>query len=412
MKASYQSLDLRGKRVLVREDLNVPLQARSSRNASAGGAGGERSAPPGDDILISDDSRLRAALGTLRDLSDRGARVIVMSHLGRPNGRRVPELSLRPVARRLAELLERPVAFADDCVGPPAQQAVARLGEGDVLVLENVRFHPGDEDNDPEFARELAALCDVYVNDAFAASHRSHASVVGVAAHLPAYAGLLMLAELEALHRALDEPRRPLIAIVAGAKVSTKAGVLRFLLPKVDSLLLGGAMANTFFKAEGKQVGASLVEDEALDTAREVQRQGTGKLELPVDAVCARAVEPGEDTIVRPVDGVDDGWMMLDAGPATVRHFAERLRGAGTVVWNGPVGVFEIAEFSEGTRRLGEAVADSGAYSLVGGGDTAAAVAALGLTGRFSHVSTGGGATLEYMEGRELPGVAVLRDRF
>ena len=411
MKASYQSLDLRGERVLVREDLNVPLQTRLSPKTSAEGAAAEHSQPAGDDRIISDDSRLRAALGTLLDLSHRGARVIVMSHLGRPKGRRVPELSLRPVARRLAELLEQPVAFADDCVGPLAEEAVARLGEGDVLVLENVRFHRGDEDNDPEFARELAALGDVYVNDAFAASHRAHASVVGVAAHLPAYAGILMLAELEALHRALDEPRRPLVAIVAGAKVSTKAGVLRFLLPKVDSLLLGGAMANTFFKAEGKEVGASLVEDEALDTAREVQRQGAGKLELPVDAVCARAAEPGQDTILLPVDGVDDGWMMLDAGPATVRHFAERLHGAGTVVWNGPVGVFEIPEFSEGTRGVGEAVADSGAYSLVGGGDTAAAVAALGLTGRFSHVSTGGGATLEYMEGRELPGVAVLRDR-
>src|SRR5262249_20185820 len=314
-------------------------------------------------------------------------------------------------AGRLAELLNRPVAFADDCIGGPAHEAAARLGEGDVLVLENVRFHSGDEENDPGFARELATLGDVYVNDAFAASHPAHASVVGVAAYLPAYAGLLMLAELEALHRALDDPRRPLVAIVGGAKVSTKAGVLRFLLPKVDALLLGGAMANTFFKAEGRPVGASLVEDEALDTAREVQRQGAGKLELPVDAVGARAVEPGQDTIVRTVDAVDNGWMMLDAGPGTVRRFADLLRGAGTVVWNGPVGVFEIPEFSEGTRAVGEAVAASGAYSLVGGGDTAAAVEALGLAGRFSHVSTGGGATLEYMEGRELPGVAVLRDR-
>jgi len=411
LKASYQSLDLRGQRVLVREDLNVPLQKGSSGQTWAGGAGGRDSSPAGPGVTISDDTRLRAALGTLRDLSHRGARVVIMSHLGRPKGRRVPELSLRPVAWRLAELLERPVAFAEDCVGQPAQAAVARLGEGDLVLLENVRFHAGDEDNDPDFARELAALGDVYVNDAFAASHREHASVVGVAEHLPAYAGLLMLAELEALHRALDEPRRPLVAIVGGAKVSSKAGVLRFLLPRVDALLLGGAMANTFFKAEGKQVGASLVEDEAVDTAREVQREGAGKLELPVDAVCARAVEPGQDTIVRPVDAVDDGWMMLDAGPATVRRFADRLHGAGTVVWNGPVGVFEVPEFSEGTRAVGEAVAASGAYSLVGGGDTAAAVEALGLAGRFSHVSTGGGATLEYMEGRELPGVAVLRDR-
>ena len=389
MKASYQSLFLRGQRVLVREDLNIPLQRGS----------------------ISDDTRLRAALGTLRDLSGRAARVIVMSHLGRPGGRLVPALSLRPVADRLAELLGRPVAFAEDCIGPRANGAVERMSEGDVLLLENVRFHPGDENNDPDFARELAALGDVYVNDAFAVSHRAHASVVGVAEHLPAYAGLLMLAELEALHKALDGPRRPLVAIVGGAKVSTKAGVLRFLLPKVDALLLGGAMANTFFKAEGKQVGASLVEDEALDTARSVEREGAGKLVLPVDAICARAAEPGQETVVRPVDGVDDGWMMLDAGPATVRRFGDRLHDAGTVIWNGPVGVFEVPEFSEGTRALGDAVAASGAFSLVGGGDTAAAVEALGLAGRFSHVSTGGGATLEYMEGRELPGVAVLRDQ-
>jgi phosphoglycerate kinase len=388
VKASYQGLDVRGQRVLVREDLNVPLK----------------------DGAITDDTRLRAAVGTLDDLSRRGARVVVMSHLGRPKGRPVPELSLRPVAARLAQVLDRPVGFAEDCVGEPAGLAVERLSEGDVVLLENVRFHPGEEANDPEFARALAALGDVYVNDAFAASHRAHASVVGVARHLPAYAGLLMLAELEALHRALDQPRRPLVAIVGGAKVSTKAGVLRFLLPKVDALLVGGAMANTFFKAQGREVGASFVEDEALDTAREVEREGGGKLVLPVDAVCARAMEPGQETVVRPVDAVEPGWMILDVGPATVARFGEALQGAGTVVWNGPVGVFEIPEFAGGTRALGEAVAASGAYSLLGGGDTAAAVEALGLAGRFSHVSTGGGATLEYMEGRELPGIAVLKD--
>ncbi len=388
MKASYQSLDLRGRRVLVREDLNVPLQ----------------------DGVITDDTRVRAALDTLRDLSRRGARVIVMSHLGRPRGRRVPELSLRPVAVRLAELLGRPVEFASDCVGPAAGLAVERMSEGDVVLLENVRFHPGDEADDPEFGRDLALLGDVYVNDAFAASHRAHASVVGVARHLPAYAGLLMLSELRALHQALDDPRRPLVAIVGGAKVSTKAGVLRFLLARVDALLLGGAMANTFFKADGAEVGASLVEDEALATAREVERDAGGKLVLPVDAVCARAMAAGQEMVVRPVDAVEPGWMILDVGPATVGRFRQRLRGAGTVVWNGPVGVFEVPDFAGGTRAVGEAVAESGAYSLVGGGDTAAAVDALGLAGRFSHVSTGGGATLEYLEGRELPGVAVLRD--
>jgi phosphoglycerate kinase len=388
VKASYQTLELRGRRVLVREDLNVPLR----------------------DGAISDDTRVRAALPTLRDLAGRGARTVVMSHLGRPKGRRVPELSLRPVAARLGELLGRRVAFAEDCVGPAAAEAVERLREGEVLLLENVRFHAGDEANDPEMGRDLALHGDVFVNDAFAASHRAHASVVGVAAHLPAYAGLLMLAELHALHQALDAPRRPLVAIVGGAKISTKAGVLRHLLPRVDTLLIGGAMANTFFKAEGKEVGASLVEDEALETARDVERDGGEKLVLPVDAVCARAVQAGEPTVVRPVGSVEAGWMMLDAGPATVERFAERLHGAGTVVWNGPVGVFEVPEFSTGTRAVGEAVAASGAFSLVGGGDTAAAVEALGLGGRFSHVSTGGGATLEYMEGRELPGVAVLRE--
>jgi phosphoglycerate kinase len=388
LKASYRSVDVTGCRVLVREDLNVPLK----------------------DGAISDDTRIRAALPTLRGLSERGARVVVMSHLGRPKGKPQAELSLRPVAMRLGELLGRPVGFAEDCVGEVAATAVAGMRDGDVLLLENVRFHAGDEDDDPEFAGLLAALGDVYVNDAFAASHRAHASVVGVARLLPAYAGDLMLAELEALHRALDEPRRPLVAIVGGAKISTKAGVLRFLLPRVEALIVGGAMANTFFKAAGREVGASLVEDEALEEAREVAQQGRERVVLPVDTICARRMEAGQETRVFPVDGVEPGWMILDVGPATRALYAGRLAGAGTIVWNGPVGVFEIPEFSAGTRALGEAIAGSGAYSLVGGGDTAAAIEQMGLQGRFSHVSTGGGATLEYLEGRELPGVAVLKE--
>jgi phosphoglycerate kinase len=388
LKASYRDVDVAGCRVLVREDLNVPLK----------------------DGAIGDDTRIRAALPTLRDLSDRGAKVVVMSHLGRPGGKPRPELSLRPVAERLGQLLGRPVGFAEDCVGEVADAAVAGMQDGDVLLLENVRFHPGDEENDPEFARQLAALGDLYVNDAFAASHRAHASVVGVARLLPAYAGELMLSELEALHRALDEPRRPLVAIVGGAKVSTKAGVLRFLLPTVDALIVGGAMANTFFKAAGMEVGASFVEDEALGEAREVAERGGDRVVLPVDAVSARKMEAGQETRVFPVEQVEPGWMILDVGPRTRKLYAEKLAGAGTVVWNGPVGVFEIPEFSEGTRALAEAVAESGAYSLVGGGDTAAAVEQLGLQGRFSHVSTGGGATLEYLEGKELPGVAVLKE--
>ncbi len=377
-----------GKRVLVREDLNVPLR----------------------DGRITDETRLQAALPTLRDLAQRHARVIVMSHLGRPDGQPDPKLSLRPVAERLSAHLGRPVAFAEDCVGETAQAAVGRLQDGDTLLLENVRFHAEEEADDPDFARRLAALGEVYVNDAFAASHRSHASVVGVGRYLPAYAGALMLSELEALHRALDEPRRPLVAIVGGAKVSTKAGVLRHLLARVDVLLVAGAMANTFFKAEGLDVGASFVEDEALDEARSVQRQAGDRLGLPVDAVCAEKMEAGQETRVTPVGQVPAGWMILDIGPRSVELFAERVSGAGTVVWNGPAGVFEIPEFSGGTRGVGEAVARSGAYSLVGGGDTAAAVEQLGLAGRFSHVSTGGGATLEYMEGKELPGVAILKE--
>ena len=388
MKASYDSVDVAGRRVLVREDLNVPVREGT----------------------ITDEMRIRAAVPTLRDLSERRARVIVMSHLGRPKGGPDPASSLRPVAERLGELMGQTVLFAEDCVGAPARDVVDRLQHGQVAVLENVRFHAEEERNDPRFAAELAALGQIYVNDAFAASHRAHASVVGIAGRLPAYAGRLMQAELEALHRALDEPRRPLVAVVGGAKVSTKAGVLRFLLPRVDALVIGGAMANTFFKAAGKPVGASFVEDEALEDARAVAASGGHKLALPVDAVCARRMEAGQEARVFDVDAIEDGWMMLDAGPRTNQLFAERIRGAGTVVWNGPVGVFEIPEFAEGTRSLGEAIASSGAFSLVGGGDTAAAVEQLGLSGRFSHVSTGGGATLEYLEGKELPGVAILKE--
>jgi phosphoglycerate kinase len=388
MKASYRDVYVRGRRVLVREDLNVPL-----------GDGG-----------IADDTRIRAAVPTLRDLAERGARVVVLSHLGRPGGRPVPALSLAPVGHRLAELLGRLVAFATDCVGEVAEAAVDRLADGEVLLLENVRFHPGDEENDPELVGRLAALADVYVNDAFAVSHRAHASVVGVAGLRPTYSGGLMLAELEALHRALDEPRRPLVAVVGGAKVSTKAGILRNLLPRVDALLVGGAMANTFLRASGLEVGDSLVEPDALEEARAVAAVGGDKLVLPVDAVCARRMAPGEETRVLPVDQVPPGWMMLDVGPETVSLFAARVRGAGTVVWNGPLGVAEIPKFAAGTRALGEAIAASGAYSLVGGGDTAAAIDALGLAGRFSHVSTGGGATLESLEGRVLPGVAAIPD--
>ncbi|HVS49282.1 MAG TPA: phosphoglycerate kinase [Candidatus Dormibacteraeota bacterium] len=387
LKASITSVDVAGKRVLVREDLNVPISKGT----------------------ITDESRIRAAVPTLLHLAQRGAVVIVMSHLGRPKGVE-PELSLRHVAMRLSRVLDREVHFAEDCVGEPARTAVGKLQNGEVLLLENVRFHPEEEANDPDFAHRLASLGELYVNDAFAASHRAHASVVGVAAYLPAFAGELMEAELTALHQALDNPRRPMLAVVGGAKVSTKVGVLRNLLNKVDALIIGGAMANTFFKARGYPTGSGLVEETALDAAREVAEKAGRKLLLPVDLVCARRMEPGQPLRIMEADAVEAGWMALDIGPKSVALFSERLRGAGAIVWNGPMGVAEIRDFSDGTKAIAEAIANSGAYSLVGGGDTVAAIDLLGLTGRFSHVSTGGGATLEYLEGKELPGIAILKE--
>ena len=387
LKASITSVDVAGKRVLVREDLNVPLT----------------------DGAIADDTRVRAAAPTLQHLARRGARVIVMSHLGRPKDRE-PDLSLKPIAGHLAQRVGREVQFAEDCVGEPAIMAVDRLQSGQVLLLENVRYHKEDEANDAQFARRLASLGDLFVNDAFAASHRAHASVVGVAAYLPAFAGELMEAELAALHKALDDPRRPMVAVVGGAKVSTKVGVLRNLLHKVDSLLIGGAMANTFFKAKGWPTGGGLVEDSALDEAKAVAKEAGDKLLLPVDLVCARKMQAGEALRILESDKVEPDWMALDIGPRSVREFTQRLKGAGTVIWNGPVGVAEIRDFADGTRAVGEAIASSGGYTLVGGGDTIAAIESLGLAGRFSHVSTGGGATLEYLEGKELPGIAILKE--
>ncbi|MDQ2943712.1 MAG: phosphoglycerate kinase [Candidatus Dormibacteraeota bacterium] len=371
----------------MREDLNVPMSK-------------------GD---VTDDSRIRAAIPTLQHLVQRSALVVVMSHLGRPKGVE-HELSLRPVSTQLARLLGHEVQFAEDCVGEPAQTEVGKLQNGQVLLLENVRFHPEEEANDPDFAHALASLGELYVNDAFAASHRAHASVVGVAAYLPAFAGDLMEAELTALHRALDNPRRPMLAVVGGAKVSTKVGVLRNLLKKVDALLIGGAMANTFFKAKGYPTGSGLVEDTALEQAREVMEAAGRKLLLPVDLVCARRIEAGQPLRIMNADSVEPGWMALDIGPKSVALFGQRIHGASAVVWNGPMGVTEVRDFSDGTKAIGEAIATCGGYTLVGGGDTVAAIDSLGLSGRFSHVSTGGGATLEYLEGRELPGIAILKE--
>jgi phosphoglycerate kinase len=359
--------------------------------------------------VITDDTRIKAAIPTLRDLTHRGAYVIVMSHLGRPAGPD-PALSLKPVARELGKHLWGEVPFVTDCVGPFVQAAIGRLQPGKTLLLENVRFHPEEETNDPEFARQLAAHGEIFCNDAFAASHRAHASVVGVAQYLPAYAGQLMALELDALHTAVDNPKRPLVAVIGGAKVSTKINLFNNLVTKVDALLIGGAMANTFLRAQGFRTGRSLVEESAIEAANEVWKIFGSRLGLPVDLVCAQAVQPGQELRVYPANAVDDGWIALDIGPQTVANFAARLQGSGTIVWNGPMGVFEIPDFRAGTKGVGDAIAGSGAYTLVGGGDTAAAIESVGLTGRFTHVSTGGGATLEYLEGRELPGVAVLQE--
>ncbi|HEX6369499.1 MAG TPA: phosphoglycerate kinase [Longimicrobium sp.] len=396
--ADLASDQLRGRRVLVRVDYNVPLD---------------------DDGRITDDTRITTTLPTLDALLQQGARVILLSHFGRPKGKPVPEMSLRPVADRLRELLEgRRVEFVEDTVGHEARTAIGTMFDGDVLLLENTRFHPGEEENDSGLAEEMAGLGDVFVNDAFGAAHRAHSSTAGVATIMrgqgkPVVAGLLMDRELQYLGGALDEPKRPFVAILGGAKISGKIDVIRSLLPKVDRLLIGGAMANTFFKAMGLATGTSLVEDDRLDMARELQSTSGDKLVLPVDAVVAEKMEAGQQ--VRTVDreSIPSDRMVLDVGPRTVDEYRRILSTAGTVLWNGPMGVFEVPEFAAGTKGVAEAVAeatDRGATTIIGGGDSAAAVAELGLESRMSHVSTGGGASLEFLEGRELPGVAALED--
>ena len=389
-KRSLDDLDVAGRRVLVRADLNVPIS----------------------DGAVGDDTRVRAALPTLRALMERGARVIVVSHLGRPKGGPSPELSLAPVAARLGELLGQPVRLADAVVGPSVAAAVEALAPGEALLLENVRFEPGEEANDPALARALASLADVYVNDAFGTAHRAHASTVGIAAHLPSCAGYLLRRESETLSALLDNPARPFVGILGGAKVSDKLAVAGNLLERLDALLLGGGMANTFLLAAGHAVGASLCEPDLADEAAAILAKGRAlgvPILLPTDVVVASSVAAESGQVV-PVAEVPDDAMILDIGPATVAAFAERIAGAGTVFWNGPMGVAERPAFARGTLGVARAVAACDGFTVVGGGDSIAALAATGLADAVGFVSTGGGASLELLEGRSLPGIAALPD--
>jgi phosphoglycerate kinase len=392
-KLAIEDIDLRGKRVFIRADFNVPLD---------------------DNLMVTDDRRIRSTLPTINYAIDEGARVIISSHLGRPKGKRDPRFSLAPVAKRLQRLLNKEVLFAPDCVGSQVESIVAKMREGDVLLLENLRYHPEEEKNDEDFARALASLADVYINDAFGTAHRAHASIVGVPKFLQSAAGFLLKKEIEYLKGAIENPVRPFVAILGGEKVSGKINVLENLVSKVDKVLIGGGMAFTFIKAMGYEVGRSLVEEDMLETAQRIRRKLKGmgiKFYLPVDCVIAQDKESGEETKIIPTLEIPKGWAALDIGPATVKLFSEALHDAKTILWNGPMGMFEIDAFSRGTFAVAHAVADAYALTIVGGGDTDLAVHRAGVSDVISFISTGGGATLQLLEGKELPGIAVLANR-
>ena len=391
-KKSVEDIDVRGKKVLIRCDFNVKME----------------------DGVITSDKRIVASLPTIKYLLDNGAKVIACSHLGRPKGEFKPEFSLAPVAVRLGELLGIEVKMAKDVVGESAQTLAADLKEGEVLLLENVRFHKEETKNDPEFSKALASLADIYVNDAFGSAHRAHSSTTGVADYLPAVGGYLIRKELEYIGGALESPKRPLVAILGGAKVSDKIGVITNLMETVDTLIVGGGMAYTFFAAQGHSVGTSICEEDKIDLAKEMMETAKAKgvnFLIPVDNRVGLEYKADTEHKIVDSDDIPDGWMGLDIGPKTEELFANAIKGAGTVIWNGPMGVSEWANFASGTIAVATAIAESGAISIVGGGDSAAAVQKLGFADKMSHISTGGGASLEFLEGKDLPGVVALNDK-
>jgi phosphoglycerate kinase len=387
-KKTVKDIDLKGKRVLMRVDFNVPMQ----------------------DGKVTDDKRIKASLPTIKYVLDQGASLILMSHLGRPKGGPAPEFSLAPAAEVLASHLGVPVKMAPDTVGPEVEAMSKELKPGEVLMLENTRFHKGEEKNDLELAKQMAVLADVYVNDAFGSAHRAHSSTEGVARFLPAVSGFLMEQELEYLGRAVGNPEHPYIAILGGAKISDKILVVETLLAQADRLIIGGGMANTFLAARGLNMQDSLVEDASLEIARSILAKAGGRLILPVDAVIADKFDPEANTQIVDVDKIPAGWRMLDVGPKTLELYRQALNGAKLIVWNGPVGVFEMPKFAEGTFALAKMLAEAGATTVIGGGDSASAVKKAGVAKQMTHVSTGGGASLEFLEGKELPGVAALMD--
>jgi len=391
-KLSVRDLDLKGKRVLMRVDFNVPLEKG----------------------VITDDTRIRAALPTIKYIIERGGKLILMSHLGRPKGID-PKLSLKPVSKRLSELLGKEVKMAPDCIGDEVQRMVAEMKEGDVILLENLRFHKGETENDPEFARELASLGDVYVSDAFGAAHRAHASTEGVTKFIPqAAAGFLMEKEIEYLSKAVQSPEHPFVVILGGAKVSDKIGVLTNMLERADAILIGGGMAYTFLKAQGYNVGKSIVEDDKLDLARQIMNEAKEKgveFKLPVTTVIADRFAPDANSKVVKSTEIPDGWLGVDIGPETVEEFSKVIGRAKMIVWNGPLGVYEFDKFAKGTVAVAKLLAESDAITIIGGGDCVAAVQKAGVADKMTHISTGGGASLEFLEGKELPGIAALSDK-